>query len=141
VKPESVLIRQRSPNLRARWFRGNCFFSPFSVRAVLMMLLAGARGETAVELRTALRLASLDDGEAHREAGALIERLESGIRPAHTLHIANSLWLHENYATLAEFNTLITERYRSMIGRLDFSNPVHQRLRRPPQPRWRVRRH
>jgi len=43
---------------------GNIHFSPFSIRMALGMALAGARGETATQIRSVLHIPASDDGPA-----------------------------------------------------------------------------
>ncbi len=64
---------------------GNLFFSPFSIRTALCMAEAGARGETAAQMKKALSISSAD--EALQVAFAeTIQRLNDSRRPA------NSSW-------------------------------------------------
>ncbi|HKB16062.1 MAG TPA: serpin family protein, partial [Planctomycetota bacterium] len=67
---------------------GNLFFSPFSVRTALAMTYAGARGETAREMREALRL-RLPDEELHPAFAVTIQRLKAASEVE--VAIANSL--------------------------------------------------
>src|SRR5579872_2379638 len=54
---------------------GNVVFSPSSVSAVLGMLLTGARGTTASQLRSALHLDGFDDNQVAAAARELREQL------------------------------------------------------------------
>ncbi len=70
---------------------GNLFFSPYSVSSALAMTLAGARGETATEMREALHLKMPDE-----ELPGAFKELSADLRPAadadYQLLIANALF-------------------------------------------------
>ena len=53
---------------------GNLFFSPFSIRTTLGMTYAGARGETAAQMRETLRLSSPEEAP-HVAFAEIVERL------------------------------------------------------------------
>jgi serpin B len=99
---------------------GNLFFSPFSVRTALGMAYAGAKGETAVQMRDALRLASSDQG-LHKTLGAIIDRLNTSGGANYELSVANSLWSQEGAALQAPFLDLITQCYGGALNAVDFA--------------------
>ena len=73
---------------RLRTEEGNLFLSPYSISTALAMTYAGARGETAEEMRKVLRFA-LPDERLH----AAFATLAYDLRPRGCeLHIANRLW-------------------------------------------------
>ena len=86
----SLLQRQiaRSPD-------GNVIVSPLSLHAVLSMVLNGAEGETASEMRAALGLEELT-GEVNQGWADLITLAQAGKH--HEVSIADSLWLREGVA-------------------------------------------
>jgi serpin B len=75
----------------ARADRGNVVISPVSVHDVLSMILNGARGGTAVEMRRTLGLGSLPLSVIDQSWADLIAEAQAGDEPA--IQIANSLWL------------------------------------------------
>ncbi len=88
--------------------------SPASVAVALLMLLPGARGDTAAELATVLRLpAELRDRRLEAAARELLARL------AHTgddaagpkLAIGNDLWTQEGYPVAAPYVALLRESF------------------------------
>jgi serpin B len=70
---------------------GNVVLSPFSVHDVLSMILTGAQGKTAAEMRSTLGLGSLPLSRVDQAWAALIASAQAGRKPA--AQVANSLWL------------------------------------------------
>ena len=83
--------------------KGNLFFSPFSIRTALAMTYAGARGETAKQMETALCFGALKDAELHKAFADLAKGLEPGAKGGYQLTIANSLWGQKGYKFLNPF--------------------------------------
>lgn len=100
---------------------GNSFFSPFSIRAALGMALAGARGETAAQIRAALGGAG-DSDEIHEELTSLFRRLNSGPGGTHELAVANSLWSQTGAPVVSQFQELIARYYAGSFQPTDFRN-------------------
>ena len=72
---------------------GNIVISPLSVHAVLSMILSGARGRTAAQMRSALGLGTLPLSAVNQAWADLISSAQAGRSPA--VQIANSLWLKD----------------------------------------------
>jgi serpin B len=71
--------------------RRNLFLSPFSVRTILAMVEAGARGLTSTQIRETLRISS--SSETHHVASAkLIQRFNDAAAGHSRMVVANSLW-------------------------------------------------
>jgi len=98
---------------------GNLFFSPFSVRTALAMTLAGARGETASQMRDALGAGSSDEA-MHEELAAIVRRLNGTGGSAYEITVVNSLWAQEGAPLLAEFLDLIRRHYQGGLSPVDF---------------------
>jgi serine protease inhibitor len=96
---------------------GNLFFSPFSVRTALGMTYAGARGETAREMREALRL-RLPDEELHPAFALTIQRLKAAGEVE--VAVANSLWSQEGSPLEAAFLELVGRHYGGGANPVDF---------------------
>lgn len=92
-------------------------FSPSSIEAALSMAAAGARGETAEELVTALRLARTPDSP--RPAFAALLDATSGAIGV-DLVVANALWAQEGHALRPEYRALVREVYRATLEEVDF---------------------
>ena len=104
---------------RLRHEPGNVFFSPFSIRAALMMALAGAVGETEAELRRVLRVPSSDES-AHEAVAALISRLRAAAGGAYSLAVANGLWSQEGAPLQVPFLDLVDRHYGAALHTADF---------------------
>ncbi len=123
---------------------GNLFFSPASVRMALGMTYAGARGDTASEMRRALALPP--GKEAHDLFAAQLKRWDILANPVDaqpqgnlandpemrgyyadqlerrrvTLRIVNRIWSQSGHPLSFEFLSLLAEAYRAPPAQLDF---------------------
>lgn len=98
--------------------RGNVVFSPVSVELAMAMTSAGARGETAKEMRVTL---DLDAGRAaHERFGALVRGWDA-LGGKIKLHVVNRLWAQKRRALQHEFTSLLKDVYRAPLGELDFA--------------------
>jgi len=104
---------------RLRQRPGNVFFSPFSIRIALGMTHAGARGETAAQIREALRVSSSDDtlNVAFEE---IIQRLKSAGDGKYEMAVANSLWGQDGEPLQPGFLDLIARHYDGRMKLVDF---------------------
>jgi serpin B len=99
----------------------NLFFSPFSIHTALGMACAGARSETAEQMKKVLRIAALDDG-FHAAAGDLIRDLNAaGKKGGFELVVANALWAGKERELLPGFVSLNERHYAAGLRLLDFS--------------------
>lgn len=121
--------------------KGNLFFSPFSVGAAMTQVMAGARGNTAVEMSQVL-CAPVGKGLEHMQAfvtqdavqpafGALLRALDgAGKKRSYQLSIANSLWMQEDLPFEPDFVACLKENYDSGLQAVDFKkDPETARLR------------
>lgn len=97
----------------------NFFFSPLSIRTALGMTYAGARGETAAQMRRALRFASSND-TLHVEFAELIRRLNATGDGRYELAVANSLWGQDGAPLLPGFLEIVTCNYDGETHLVDF---------------------
>jgi serpin B len=105
---------------------GNLFFSPYSVSSALAMTLAGARGDTAVQMKRTLRF-SLDGKDLHAAFAAVQSRLNR-LQDAggNELHIANSLWTQKDSAFLDAYLTLVEAHYGAVITPVDYRQATEE---------------
>ena len=96
--------------------RGNLFFSPFSIRTALAMTEAGARGETAAQMKQALRLSPPASHDGFTEA---LARLSAG-DSSYDLSVANSLWSQDGAVLNPEYVALIAQQYGGTLTPVDF---------------------
>ncbi len=103
---------------------GNLVFSPYSIRVALAMLYAGAEGETAREIESALRF-ELPEVELHPAFNALdLDILDSlGLE----LSIANGLWLQDDVSFVDIFVRTLARSYGAEAELVDFSQAEEAR--------------
>ncbi len=70
---------------------GNLIFSPFSIRTALGLILAGARDETAAQMREVLCISSSDE-TLHVAFAETVQRLNAAGGGDYEMAVANSLW-------------------------------------------------
>lgn len=102
---------------------GNLFFSPYSISAAMAMTYAGARGDTAEEMKRALRF-DLDQSRLHPAFKVLNDGLAAGSDLAgQKLNIANALVLTGDDVS-GDYKTLLKAYYDAEIfpGDLDDIN-------------------
>jgi len=97
---------------------GNLFLSPFSIRSALCMIEAGARKETAAEMRTALRISSSGDNRA--DLVNIVQRLKLANYGKYEMTVANSLWPQDGAPLQPEFVDLIVRDYDGHINLVDY---------------------
>jgi len=105
--------------------RGNLAFSPFSIRAALGMAYAGARGETAAQMREALRAPSLEE-RMHATSSEIIRRLGAAGGGEHEMTVANSLWGQSGSPLRPEFLDLIARHYGGGVNVVDFRHRAEE---------------
>ncbi len=98
---------------------GNLFFSPFGIRAALGMAEAGAKGETASQMRAALHITSPDD-IFHAGFAKISQRLNAAGAGEYEMVVANSLWCQDGSRLLPGFLDLIARHYGGGVGVFDF---------------------
>jgi serpin B len=100
---------------------GNVFFSPLSIAAVLEMAWAGARGATAQEIASRLRLTEPEGAEGSRE---LVRYLVRSAGSDAELSVASRLWGQTGCAFRDSYLGILRERYGADLAGLDFSEPA-----------------
>jgi serine protease inhibitor len=115
---------------------GNVFFSPYSISTALSMALAGARGNTAEEMRSVLRVS--EDQAWHDARNRLELALTSqqdrslpydGDATPMTLEPTNTIFGQQNYAFRDDFLDLLAADYGAGMQAVDFSaDPESARL-------------
>ena len=98
----------------------NLFFSPYSISCVLGLAYAGARGETAKQIASVLRLPP-DETNVHR-AWAEIQRHVGTIGATKNVRFvsANGLWTRKGKPFLPSFLNIAAKAYRAEPQQLDF---------------------
>ena len=98
---------------------GNLFLSPFSIWTALGMALAGARGETAAQMRRALSISSSDEA-LHVALADTVQRLNAGGCGEYEMSVANSLWGQDGAPLQSGFLDLIARHYFGAMNLVDF---------------------
>jgi len=99
--------------------RGNLFFSPYSLRTALAMAYAGAKGETAAQMKLALRF-TLKDEALHAAFARTAAELAPPEPGGYRLTIANSLWGQKGYKWQDPFLNITNSYYGSGLSIVDF---------------------
>lgn len=105
----------------------NLVISPYSLYQALSMLYAGAAGETANEMRLAMRL-PWEDARVHRLVNALNQQLlysaGTGAKDgqAFELRIPNALWVDKNGNYEEAFLDILSQNYDTGMKILEFSD-------------------
>jgi serpin B len=101
--------------------KGDRFFAPASIAAVLGMAQGGADGATAAEFQKALG----NDGSdaAIKVQGELLRKMYYHVQ-GRTLSTRTALWADKSVELKPAFQTLIRDAYKARINRVDFKNNV-----------------
>ena len=99
--------------------KGNIIFSPYSIRTALAMTYAGARGQTAEEMRKTLHF-TLPDERLHPAFGATTHQLKGGKEKQYELNVANALWGQKGFPFRPEFLALTKTNYGAGFREADF---------------------
>jgi serpin B len=110
----------------------NALISPYSIAAALTMTYAGARGETASEMRDVLHL-GLSDDRVHAARNELDLRITAEPPPIpdderapFTIRVANSLWGQQGYPFIEDFLTLLAANYDAGMNLVDFATAADE---------------
>lgn len=106
---------------------GNLFFSPYSISSALAMTYAGARGETAEEMRRTLHL---PEGEETHKAFAAILRQTNGASDLYALLCANALWMQSGDPFLPGFLSIVQDDYQAGLFDVDYHDPAQREAAR-----------
>jgi serpin B len=100
----------------------NIFVSPLSVSMALSMTLNGAGGETAEQMRNALRASDYSTEQVNEYNKSLQDALTQ-VDPSTHLSIANSIWYREGFPVKNDFVQVNRDHYYAEIHPLNFSSP------------------
>jgi serpin B len=108
---------------------GNLVFSPMSISLAFAMTYAGARGDTAGEMRRVLRVGA-DDDVLHASAGQLLAVWNDSERQAFELRVVNRLFGERAYVFERDFVDLLRDTYRAPLEAVDFRTDAEAQRRR-----------
>jgi serpin B len=99
---------------------GNIVMSPYSISSALAMTYAGARGQTAEEMKRTLHF-TLPHDRLHPAFGGTTEWLKAlGNRKPSELRIANALWAQQGLGFVPEFLDITGKSYGAGLREVDF---------------------
>jgi serpin B len=106
---------------------GRLVASPLSAATVLSMLLAGAKGSTAAELATALRLPGPPDAAWRERVGKALAAIACGDA---SLRLAQTLFAQARRALLPAYVALAARHFDAAVETLDFRRvePARRRI-------------
>ncbi|GKV66459.1 MULTISPECIES: serpin family protein [unclassified Sporosarcina] len=99
---------------------GNVFVSPVSLFMAVSMLQNGAEGETRAGIIQAIQANEMSPDELNRANASLLDRIQY-LDEDTTVHIANSLWINDNYTLQDDFKSLIHDYYLGSAEEIDVS--------------------
>jgi serpin B len=97
----------------------NLVLSPFNIATALSMALAGARGQTAAEIQSVLRL-HYDSTYDAALASLLADLAKAANNDGNQLLTANGLWVQKGFAILPAFENTLANNYHAPLTPLDF---------------------
>lgn len=98
----------------------NTVIAPLSIWGALAMLFAGARGDTALEMASALKMPNRITAFAQgwQQAAALHSSPSSQVQ----LRMANRLWVQKNETILPDFEQVLRQAYAAELMRVPFAD-------------------
>ncbi len=105
---------------------GNLFFSPHGISTALAMTWAGARGETAEQMRPMLRLPERGEAVDTAYSHLLDELNEATNAEGCRLEVANALWGQEGYDFLQSYLRVVETNYDAGLEQVDFRNATEE---------------
>jgi serpin B len=110
--------------------KGDLFFSPYSISNALAMTYAGARGNTAAEMKKTLGF-RLPDDRLHPAFGTLIARLHGDVKNrSFQLTVANRLWGQKDYGFLRGFSKIGSDHYGAGLEEVDYIKATEEARKR-----------
>jgi len=100
----------------------NVFFSPYSIFVALSMAYEGARGNTADEMYSILKI--LQNDSATRGSFGRLYNLLNQQKEGYNISTANAFWAQQNYEFLREYIDILESYYIAEAKELDFADNV-----------------
>lgn len=111
-------INQYGWTAAAKLYSGkNLALSPASLELALLMTRAGAVGETADEMKSALFMTGLSDDEILKASKQLMWRANTN-----GMEAANSIWMEKDYGFSADYIRALNDSFMSDAFAVDFIN-------------------
>ena len=104
----------------------NLLISPASIEIALGMACAGASGETAHAMSSALGIDSSSREAALKELAGLQTMLENPGQGV-TLKVANAAWIEDSIRLNKKFSADLAETFKTKLEAVRFNDPVYDR--------------
>lgn len=101
----------------------NVVISPAAVQTSMALAFYGAKGKTATEMQTGLRLGSSDPEEVVRRFG----EFQLTFARDNNLRLANNIYINENLEFKQKFKDVAQRNFESNIEKADFHPPYNKR--------------
>ncbi|RCR67964.1 serpin family protein [Larkinella punicea] len=101
----------------------NIFVSPLSLHMALGMLLNGAAGQTADEMKKAMHLEGVSLADANQTYEFLLKGLPTA-DPKVTTKLANSIWYRNGFSVEPSYLDVTKKTFNAQISGEDFNNPT-----------------
>jgi serpin B len=100
----------------------NVFFSPFSISTAFGMLYAGAKGQTAQEMRQVLGYdsANLLDEQLFEQFSEVLSKVDRIDSNNYELNIANKLVVQKGFELLESFESNLKTHFKTTVDSVDF---------------------
>lgn len=102
----------------------NFFISPFSISTALSMCYAGARNETAQQLKDLLHISKLSDAEILDLNSKYISNIQHNLGGDVTITTANKIYPNVGFDVKKDFLELVTKHFHSGVHQVDYSKPA-----------------
>ncbi|XP_037825050.1 serine protease inhibitor 42Dd-like [Lucilia sericata] len=103
----------------------NIFFSPLAAETALTSIYAGAKGKTAEDLRTILRLEPVDTNRVAQDFGEFLKTLlptKSNTKTGDPqLFLANGIYIPAGFKISPEFNRILKDNFESLVENVNFA--------------------
>lgn len=101
----------------------NVFYSPYSISSALAMVYAGAKGDTASEIKSVFHYPSV---EALKNNFAAIYNDINTKNDNYELKTGNALWVENTFPIIPGYVDTISDYYGGKISNLDFKNKTEE---------------
>ncbi|CAF0726935.1 unnamed protein product [Brachionus calyciflorus] len=100
----------------------NVFISPFSISTALAMCHAGAKTETAEQLKSLLSFSNLSNDEILSLNSSLISNVNSNLGENVTIKTANKIYPKQGYEVLSDYLNSVRKNFHADVQSLNFSD-------------------
>jgi len=101
----------------------NFFISPFSISTALSMCYAGAKNETAQQLKDLLVVSKLSDTEILDLNNKYLSNINENLGSDVTINTANKIYPNVGFEVKKDFLDLIAKNFHSDVQQLNYSQP------------------